>query len=136
METQERWPDGPLCATYEHYHSRLLPNQLISEYCDDNITIAFGFLSRQNVETSLPSAQSSSDTIPHDDRSIVWLAAAQEELYKLYPDEWILVERATVVAHSADPLELQEIAEKQGITTAFMARVAPPSKRSRSIYAR
>jgi hypothetical protein len=139
MESHERWLDrSVLRATYEHHPNHILPKPILFEYCDDSVTNAFRFLGASDVEASLPAiTQPSSTAVQYeDDRSIVWVAANQEELYELYPDEWILVEGEAVVAHSADPLELQEIADKQGITTAFMARVAPPSKPGRSIYAR
>ena len=89
-----------------------------------------------NVERPLPAAPPASAPIAYADRSIVWVAANQEELYSNYPDQWILVEGEAVVAHATDPLELQEIADQHGITTAFMARVAPPSIPGSSIYGR
>lgn len=135
-EHQERWLERTLRrATYEPHYAALA-KQLLSEYCEDSITNAFRFLNVRNMEVSLPAPESSSGAVQYDDRSIVWVAANQKELYKLYPDQWILVEGESVIANSTDPLELQEIAHKRGIATAFTARVAPPSKPRRSIYAR
>jgi hypothetical protein len=140
MERQERhWRSEDrsiIRSTYEGRPNRILPKQILSEYCNDSITNACQFLvyASNVVESPLPATRPSSAVHYAEDRSITWVANNQEELYKHYPNEWILVEGESVVAHSANPLALQEIADKKGTTTAFMARVAPPSKPSSSAY--
>lgn len=133
MNVHERWPDRTrLRASYEH-HTVVL-KQLVSEYCDDSVTIAFQFLNAQKLDSSVFVPQHTASAIPYDNRSLVWVAANQEQLYKDYPDEFILVEGESVTAHSADVLKLEAVAQQRGITTAFMTRVVRPTKSERTIY--
>lgn len=87
------------------------------------------------ADSSSSAPQSRADAIPFDNRCVVWVAANQEQLYKDFPDEFILVEGESVVAHSPDLLELETLAVQRGITTAFMTKVARPTKPARMIYA-
>ena len=139
MEVRERWVDESILrASYEHQNARLLPKQVLSEFCDDRMTRAIRFLKTNLDVTSEPTtaaAESIADAVLYDDRSIVWVAANQEELYKLYPNEFILVQNESVIAHSSDPLQLQVVAQQHGIIDAFMTKVIRPSPPRRAIYA-
>jgi hypothetical protein len=78
----------------------------------------------------------SSDPLIYDDRSIVWVASHSEELAARFPNQWILVEGACVIASSTNPLELEELAQKHKIKTPFITTVVPASQPQRMVYAR
>jgi len=82
-----------------------------------------------------PSTRAGSNPLIYDDRSIVWIASNSEELYRRYPNQWILVEGDCVIASSSNPVELEDVARKHKIKTAFITRVAPTSKPQRMVYA-
>lgn len=71
----------------------------------------------------------------YDERSARWVSAHASELYALYPDEWIMLEGETVVAHATTPAELEEAAEQRGLRQAYVTLVvAPPLEGKRLIY--
>jgi len=123
-------------TSYEH-HQPVFPSRVIAEYCeDDTAKVASFWTAYHHAEPSSPEAQSSSLSSVYDDSSLVWVAANCNELYKHYPNKWILVEGKAVVASSEDPQELVALADKRGIQVAFITRVVPPSKPQRMVYAR
>ncbi len=134
-----RWIQPASLQTAYERHGMLLPKRVVSEFCESNLVVLAHSFLHHLADTPPFEEQASILTQPlvyKDHRSIRWVAANQEGLYRLYPDEWILVDNESVIAHSTDPLEIQEAADKHGATTAFMARVAPPSKLGRLIYGR
>ncbi len=138
MDNKGRWLDRPTLrpiprVTYEHHHTALLLT--VFDYCQDSMTTAFRFLKVEDADPPSPTTQSSSSVAHYDDRSIAWVATHCEELYRDYPDEWILVEGESVIAHSADPFEVQNAAQERGITTGLMTKVTRPSTPQRMIYA-
>jgi len=137
---QYRWfPEGDSGLSYES--ETIHPKQATKEFCDDTIRIASvrgAFLIVAHHGAGLFARGDSPKTEPpeiYDDRSARWVAAHAQELYSLYPDQWILVEGETLVAHSMEPADLEEAAEKHGLKSAFVTRVIAPSPQSqRLIY--
>jgi hypothetical protein len=130
---QERvYPD----AEYEyHVNTASVVKMVLSEYCESIVNNAAQFLKREKTVGFLPLTITRAQPIHYDNRSTVYVATNQEELYKRFPNQWILVEGGSVIAHSTDPLKVEAVAKQRGIATAFITKVVRPSKPKRMIYA-
>jgi hypothetical protein len=122
-------------TSYERDQS-LWPKQVIAEYYAADTVKVVSHWTSDHTEAHSPETQlqPSSNFPIYDPSALVWVAAHSDELYRRYPNQWILVDGNTVVEHSDDPLDLMALAEKRGITVPFITRVAPPSKSHRMLY--
>ncbi|HEY6417631.1 MAG TPA: hypothetical protein VIX59_01400 [Candidatus Binataceae bacterium] len=137
MEHYAPWQEHPYADAEYEYHTR--PAQVVklilSEYCESIVNSAVQFLRREKAGRSLALPVTGANPIHYDKRPTVWVAANHRELYKLYPNQWILVEGESVTAHSIDPHKVEAAAQQRGIVTAFITKVVRPSKPKRMIYA-
>lgn len=93
-------------------------------------------MARSDIPARKHPAESSAHQYEYDGSSVRWLAANSNELHKLYPGKWVLVDKARVIAASARPTELAKIAEKRGIKAPMIVRVALPRRSAaRTVYA-
>lgn len=122
---------------YENRRKLVLPNKLVADYYkgDTHKYWVFYYTAEQ-----LPSVESEPDRLApvestYDNSSLAWVAAKHEELYKLYPNQWILVENRAVSAHSSNLRELENTARERGLGKVFITKVVPVPKTTRLIYA-
>jgi uncharacterized protein DUF5678 len=123
-------------AEYE-YHRNIasVVKMVLSEYCESITNSAVLFLKREKRARSLPLAITPTHPIHYDNEPTIFVATNQKELFKQFPNQWILVEGGAVIAHSIDPLKVEAVAKQRGIVTAFITKVVRPSKPKRMIYA-
>jgi len=117
---------------YESAESRQC---LLDDYCED-ITISVRAWSKASRIAS--STDDFVELLPqsYDNSATVWVASHSRELHALYPGLWILVKDNSVVGSSANPLELQRLADTLQIDAPFITRVAAVRpKTGASIYA-
>jgi hypothetical protein len=72
--------------------------------------------------------------VPRDNQSLAWIADNQEQLYRDYPNEWILVSNQVVVAHSQSAADIETAARELGITNALVTKAVKPTQSERTIY--
>ena len=138
MDNQGRWVDRlprPKVATYED-HTVVL-KQRAPKYCTHYLAAAFQFLSvsGNSGDSFLYERESPyANAVPRNNQSLVWIASNQEQLYRDYPNEWILVSNQVVVAHSHSAPEIETAARELGIADALITKAVKPTPSERTIY--
>jgi hypothetical protein len=140
MEQPERyWFEDDRTAvssrSYGHYHARVLPNKVIAEYyAADTGKSWIAYYSSQR-EQFVPELDPIISAPLYDNSPLAWVADKHEELYARFPNQWILIENKTVIAHSTSLREIETASRERGMTNAFITKVVPVPKTARLIYA-
>jgi len=128
------WAIGPRASNEPD--KLLLPNKVIAEYdTGDNIKSAIYWTAHERADMQSLEVHSIHDPFVYDPSPLVWVASNTDELYKHYPNQWILVEKNVVIGHSENPLEVAALAEQRGIEAAFITKVVASSKPTKMLYA-
>ena len=105
-----------------------------SEYFDHNIGKSFEFLNSPSDDLFVYVGHAVAVSDDADDRSLSWIADHQEQLYRDYPNQWILVYGEAVLAHSHSAQDIEVAAQEYGITNALVTKIVRPTKPERTIY--
>lgn len=101
------------------------------------VITAFNFIFEASGETEVvppPSIFASSQSSSGSSSDFAWFAGNLEALRKKYGTRWILIKDNNVLAASDDPVQLELIAEQQGIASPYITKIPVASTVWRTAY--